>query len=87
MLRCLRRFDPARWLRSDVSHLSQGSFGHHTHACLGRAFATAVSHVFVFELLRATKAVSFAPGRPGATKLVQFPAIALAGEPVLLSRR
>ena len=60
-----------------------GSFGHHAHACLGRVFATAVSHVFVFELLRATRTLTFA--HPGATKLVQFPSIFLAGEPVVVS--
>jgi cytochrome P450 len=77
------RFDPTRWLHQDESRLKLGSFGHHAHACLGRAFATAVSHVFVYELLHGSRSVGQA--RPGATKLVKFPAIVLGGEPVVLT--
>ncbi len=60
-----------------------GSFGHHTHACLGRAFATAVSHVFVYELLHGSRSVGLV--QPGATKLLRFPAITLVGEPIVLT--
>lgn len=84
------RFHPLRWATRASEGPGElgprlGSFGHRTHACLGRAFASAVSNTFLSELLQATEAVAMAS--PDATQLQQFPSIALVGAPLVLVQK